>query len=114
MESLRVLNPFTSLRVRLGLLVFAAIAGLTTFMAFVFDARLTEAYENAGQEQLRAVANTFADGVEESDLRDPEAYRRALELLADLEVESRGGIGMNSGALSEDTAAVRAVIAAAR
>jgi len=43
--------------------------------------------------------------------RDAEAYRRALELLADLEVESRGGGG---GALSEDTAAVRAVIAAAR
>ena len=43
--------------------------------------------------------------------RDAEAYRRALELLADLEVESRGGSG---GALSEDTAAVRAVIAAAR
>jgi DNA polymerase III subunit delta len=45
--------------------------------------------------------------------RDPDAYRRALELLADLEVESRGG---NSGAviLGEDTAAVRAVIAAAR
>ena len=46
--------------------------------------------------------------------RDPEAYRRALELLADLEVESRGGIGMSDGALSEDTASVRAVIAAAR
>jgi DNA polymerase-3 subunit delta len=45
--------------------------------------------------------------------RDPEAYRRALELLADLEVESRGG-GSSGGALSEDTAAVRAVIAAAR
>jgi DNA polymerase-3 subunit delta len=43
--------------------------------------------------------------------RDPEAYRRALELLADLEMESRGGRG---GVLSEDTAAVRAVIAAAR
>jgi DNA polymerase-3 subunit delta len=43
--------------------------------------------------------------------RDAEAYRRALELLAELEVESRGGGG---GALSEDTAAVRAVIAAAR
>jgi DNA polymerase-3 subunit delta len=43
--------------------------------------------------------------------RDVEAYRRALELLADLEVESRGGGG---GVLSEDTAAVRAVIAAAR
>ena len=45
--------------------------------------------------------------------RDPEAYRRALELLADLEVESRGGVGMLSGVLSEDTAAVRAVLAAA-
>jgi len=43
--------------------------------------------------------------------RDAESYRRALELLADLEVESRGGSG---GALGEDTAAVRAVIAAAR
>jgi DNA polymerase-3 subunit delta len=41
--------------------------------------------------------------------RDPESYRRALEVLADLEVESRGGGG---GVLSEDTAAVRAVIAA--
>jgi DNA polymerase III subunit delta len=43
--------------------------------------------------------------------RDVEAYRRAMELLAELEVESRGGGG---GVLSEDTAAVRAVIAAAR
>jgi DNA polymerase-3 subunit delta len=42
--------------------------------------------------------------------RDPEAYRRALQILAALEVESRGGGG---GALSEDTAAVRAVLAAA-
>jgi DNA polymerase III subunit delta len=43
--------------------------------------------------------------------RDPESYRRALQLLAELEVESRGGGG---AALSEDTAAVRAVLAAAR
>ena len=43
--------------------------------------------------------------------RDADAYRRALELLADLEVESRGGSG---GVLGEDTAAVRTVIAAAR
>jgi DNA polymerase-3 subunit delta len=43
--------------------------------------------------------------------RDVDAYRRALTILSDLEVESRGGGG---AALSEDTAAVRAVIAAAR
>jgi DNA polymerase III subunit delta len=42
--------------------------------------------------------------------RDPDAFRRALALLADLEVESRGGGG---GVLSEDTAAVRTVIAIA-
>jgi DNA polymerase-3 subunit delta len=45
--------------------------------------------------------------------RDPDAYRRALEILADLEVESRGGTGATSAGLSEDTAAVRAVLAAA-
>jgi DNA polymerase III subunit delta len=43
--------------------------------------------------------------------RDVDAFRRALELMADLELESRGGGG---GVLSEDTAAVRAVIGAAR
>jgi DNA polymerase-3 subunit delta len=42
--------------------------------------------------------------------RDVESLRRALELMADLELESRGGGG---GVLDEDTAAVRAVIAAA-
>jgi DNA polymerase-3 subunit delta len=45
--------------------------------------------------------------------RDAEAYRRALELLADLEVESRGGLG-GGAIVSEDTAAVRTVLAAAR
>jgi DNA polymerase-3 subunit delta len=43
--------------------------------------------------------------------RDVDAFRRALELMADLELESRGGGG---GVLSEDTAALRAVIGAAR
>lgn len=42
--------------------------------------------------------------------RDPEDFRRALELLADVELESRGGGG---AALGEDTAAVRAVLAIA-
>jgi DNA polymerase-3 subunit delta len=42
--------------------------------------------------------------------RDVETYRRALVLMADLELESRGGGG---GALGEETAAVRAVLAAA-
>jgi DNA polymerase-3 subunit delta len=40
--------------------------------------------------------------------RDVAAFRRALELMAALELESRGGGG---GVLDEDTAAVRAVLA---
>jgi DNA polymerase III subunit delta len=46
--------------------------------------------------------------------RDVDAYRRALEIMADLEVASRGGIGLTEGATDEDTAAVRAVLAATR
>jgi DNA polymerase III subunit delta len=42
--------------------------------------------------------------------RDVATFRTALELMADLEAESRGGGG---GVLSEETAAVRAVIAVA-
>lgn len=46
--------------------------------------------------------------------RDVDALRRALEAMADLELESRGGgSGSGAGVLSEDTAAVRAVLAAA-
>jgi DNA polymerase-3 subunit delta len=40
--------------------------------------------------------------------RDVATYRRAMELMADLELESRGGGG---GVLSEETAAVRTIIA---
>lgn len=40
--------------------------------------------------------------------RDVESYRRALELIADLELESRGG---GAAALSEETMATRAVLA---
>ena len=42
--------------------------------------------------------------------RDPETYRRALELMADLECETRGGGG---GVQSEDTLAVRTITAIA-
>jgi DNA polymerase-3 subunit delta len=44
--------------------------------------------------------------------RDVAAFRRALALLADLELETRGG-GPDGGMLSEETAALRVVVAAA-
>jgi DNA polymerase-3 subunit delta len=42
--------------------------------------------------------------------RDVASFRRAMELMADLELESRGGGG---GVLSEETAAIRTIIAVA-
>lgn len=48
--------------------------------------------------------------VADAGRRDVEGLRRALAAMADLELESRGGAG---GVLSEDTAAVRAVLIAA-
>jgi DNA polymerase-3 subunit delta len=54
------------------------------------------------------VADRF---VSEVGRRDVEAFRRALVVMADLELESRGGGG--DRVVSEDTAALRAVIAAA-
>jgi DNA polymerase-3 subunit delta len=49
--------------------------------------------------------------VAEVGRRDVDAFRRALVVMADLELESRGGGG--DRVVAEDTAAVRAVIAAA-
>jgi DNA polymerase-3 subunit delta len=46
--------------------------------------------------------------IEDVRRHDAETYRHALELLADLELETRGG---GAAALSEDTAAVRVVTA---
>ncbi len=44
--------------------------------------------------------------------RDVEAFRRALERMADLEVETRGG-GPSGGVVAEETAALRALLAVA-
>jgi DNA polymerase-3 subunit delta len=60
---------------------------------------------------LRMGPKVAARFVAEVGNRDVEAFRRALALMADLELESRGGGG---GVLNEDTAALRAVIGAAR
>ena len=60
---------------------------------------------------LRMGPKVAARFVAEVGNRDVEAFRRALALMADLELETRGGGG---GVLNEDTAAVRAVLGAAR
>ena len=67
-----------------------------------------EAGESPSQVKGRLRMPPFAADRLVADVRrhDVDTYRRALELLADLELETRGGVG---AALSEDTAAVRLV-----
>jgi DNA polymerase III subunit delta len=69
----------------------------------------TPAQARQGLRMSPRVASKFVEGVAK---RDVDAFRRALEVMADLELESRGG-GASGGALDEDTQAARAVIAAA-
>ena len=61
---------------------------------------------------LRMSPRVAARFVEDVGKRDVDAFRHALEVIADLELETRGG-GATQGALQEDTQAVRAVLAAA-
>jgi DNA polymerase-3 subunit delta len=51
--------------------------------------------------------------VADVERRDVDAFRRALAAMADFELESRGGAG-GRGGLDEETAALRAVLTAAR
>jgi DNA polymerase-3 subunit delta len=64
------------------------------------------------RKSLRMSPRVASRFVEEVQKRDLDAFRRALEVMADLELESRGG-GQAGGALSEETQAVRAIAAAA-
>jgi DNA polymerase III subunit delta len=61
---------------------------------------------------LRMSPRVAARFVEDVGKRDVDSFRHALEVIADLELETRGG-GATQGALQEDTQAVRAVLAAA-
>ncbi len=75
-------------------------------------AEALQAGQSAAQvkKSLRMPPRAADKFVKDVATRDVEALRRALAAMADLEVETRGGAG---GVLSEDTAAVRAVLAAA-
>jgi DNA polymerase-3 subunit delta len=61
---------------------------------------------------LRMAPRQAARLVSDVERRDVEAFRRALVAIADFEVESRGGTG-GTGGSDEETAALRAVLAAA-
>jgi DNA polymerase-3 subunit delta len=71
-----------------------------------------QAGQNAAQvkKTLRMPPRAADKFLKDVAARDVTALRRGLAALADLELESRGGGG---GVLSEDTAALRAVLSAA-
>ena len=91
-------------------LLYGMVRGLRDALA-VAEALAAGRPASEVKKSLRKPPKAAARMVADVAKRDVDAFRNALELMADLELESRGGGG---GVLSEDTAAVRAVIGAAR
>jgi diguanylate cyclase (GGDEF)-like protein len=80
----KALNPFTNLRPRLGLLVFAAVAALVVFVSIQSGERLKRAYHDAGQTQLEAIATTMTTGFHEihhGDLMHPDVLQERINRL---------------------------------
>ncbi len=75
------INPFTNLRLRLGLLVLGSVGALAVFMSAYFSQRLTEIYRDSVQGHLTAIAATWDDGFALSDLDKPLALQRRIDRL---------------------------------
>ena len=75
------LNPLRSLRVRLALLITLAIGGLAVFTIGQFSDRLTNAYREAGRQQLSGIAETYANAFRVSQLDDPQDLQKRINNL---------------------------------
>ena len=81
MQPVRRLNPFTGLRPRIAVLVLGGILLLVGVMVQVSAQLRAAAYERAARSELVAIATTWEDGFELSDLADPELMRLRVSRL---------------------------------
>jgi diguanylate cyclase (GGDEF)-like protein len=80
----RRINPFTGLRPRIAALVLGGVLVLAAIMVQVSAASLRGAYERAARSELTAIATTWEDGFEVSDLADPQLMEQRVQMLQDL------------------------------
>ena len=77
----RRFNPFTGLRPRIAALVLGGVLVLAAIMVQVSARSLNNAYERASRAELNAIATTWEDGFEVSDLADPQLMQQRVQVL---------------------------------
>jgi diguanylate cyclase (GGDEF)-like protein len=80
----RRLNPLTGLRPRIAALVLGGVLVLAAVMISVSAGSVDDAYERAADTELMAIATTWGDGLEMSDLADPQLMQERVQRLHDL------------------------------
>jgi diguanylate cyclase (GGDEF)-like protein len=79
----RRLNPLTGLRPRIAALVLGGVLVLAALMISVSASSVDDAYERAARTELTAIATTWEDGFDASDLADPQLMRQRVQMLHD-------------------------------
>jgi diguanylate cyclase (GGDEF)-like protein len=77
----RRFNPLTGLRPRIAVLVLAGVLLLAGLMVQVSARSLTHAYESAARGELVAIATTWEDGFQPSDLADEQLMEERVARL---------------------------------
>jgi diguanylate cyclase (GGDEF)-like protein len=81
---MRRLDPFTGLRPRIAALVLGGVLLLAALMVRISDASVGAAYERAARTELTAIATTWEDGFDVSDLADGELMEQRVQRLQEL------------------------------
>jgi diguanylate cyclase (GGDEF)-like protein len=80
----RRLNPVTGLRPRIAALVLGGVLVLAAIMVQVSAHSVDGAYERSARTELTAIATTWEDGFDVSDLADPELMALRVQRLQEL------------------------------
>ena len=80
---MRRLNPLTGLRPRIAALVLGGVLVLAAVMISMSASSLDDAYERAARTELTAIATTWEDGFDASELADPQLMQQRVQRLHD-------------------------------
>jgi chemotaxis protein histidine kinase CheA len=82
-EGVRRFNPLTGLRPRIAALVLGGVLLLAAIMVQYSAHSLKGTYERGARTELNAIATTWEDGFDVSDLADPQLMQQRVQVLQD-------------------------------
>jgi diguanylate cyclase (GGDEF)-like protein len=80
----RRFNPLTGLRPRIAALVLGGVLVLAAILVQVSARSLDGAYDRSARSELTAIATTWEDGFDVSDLADPQLMEQRVQMLQEL------------------------------